>query len=76
LGVVQSTHSLGMVSLWYENGTIHDYVKRNPESNRLKLVNMIIAYSSPVGLIEASLFKWHPELPISTIPSLPLFTGT
>lgn len=47
LGIVQSTHSLGMVSLWYDNGTICEYVKRNPDANRLKLLIQVasgIAY--------------------------------
>ncbi|KAF5350134.1 hypothetical protein D9756_009091 [Leucocoprinus leucothites] len=46
-GIVQSPHSIGMVSLWYDNGTICEYVKRNPQANRLKLLIQVasgIAY--------------------------------
>ncbi|KXN83259.1 putative serine/threonine-protein kinase drkD [Leucoagaricus sp. SymC.cos] len=46
-GIVQAPHSLGMVSLWYDNGTICEYVKRNSQANRLKLLIQVacgIAY--------------------------------
>ncbi|KAF9449236.1 kinase-like protein [Macrolepiota fuliginosa MF-IS2] len=46
-GIAQSTHSIGMVSPWYDNGTICEYVKRHPQANKLKLLIQVasgIAY--------------------------------
>ncbi|KAF8151656.1 kinase-like domain-containing protein [Crassisporium funariophilum] len=46
-GIVQSPHSIAMVSQWCDNGTICHYLKQNPEANRLKLLIQVasgIAY--------------------------------
>ncbi|TFK19230.1 kinase-like protein [Coprinopsis marcescibilis] len=40
-GIVQSAHSFGMVSPWYSNGIIPDYVKANPLADRLKLLKQV-----------------------------------
>ena len=38
VGVTMSETQFAMVSDWMENGNISDYVKANPEANRLELV--------------------------------------
>ncbi|ESK95443.1 hypothetical protein Moror_997 [Moniliophthora roreri MCA 2997] len=46
-GLVKRANSVGMVSPWCDNGTLCHYVKRNPSTNRLKLLLQIasgIAY--------------------------------
>lgn len=40
-GIVQSASSFGMVSPWYSNGTICDYLKAMPGVDRLKLLTQI-----------------------------------
>lgn len=39
-GIFQNASSIGMVSPWYSNGIISEYVKVNPEVDRLKLVSL------------------------------------
>ncbi|KAF8882977.1 kinase-like domain-containing protein [Infundibulicybe gibba] len=46
-GIIQSPNSLGMVSPWYDNGTICEYLRKNPEADRVKLLLQVasgIAY--------------------------------
>ncbi|RXW23396.1 hypothetical protein EST38_g2433 [Candolleomyces aberdarensis] len=40
-GIVQSECSFGMVSPWYSNGIICDYLKTRPNADRLKLLTQI-----------------------------------
>jgi len=40
-GIVQSPSSIAMVSQWCDNGTIYQYLKHNPDVNRLRLVRSI-----------------------------------
>ncbi|KAF5331847.1 hypothetical protein D9611_008967 [Ephemerocybe angulata] len=40
-GIVQSASSFGMVSPWYSNGIICDYLKMRPNVDRLKLLTQI-----------------------------------
>ncbi|KAJ3549239.1 hypothetical protein NMY22_g962 [Coprinellus aureogranulatus] len=54
-GIVQSSSSFGMVSPWYLNGVICDYLKVAPDADRLKLlvqiasgVNHLHAHSPPI----------------------------
>ncbi|KAF5347225.1 hypothetical protein D9758_011080 [Tetrapyrgos nigripes] len=37
-GIIQNASSIGMVSLWCENGTIGQFLKRNPDKNKLRLL--------------------------------------
>lgn len=46
-GIIQSTNSIGMVSPWYDHGTICEYVKCNPRADKLQLLIQVasgIAY--------------------------------
>ncbi|KAG2002503.1 TKL/TKL-ccin protein kinase [Coprinopsis cinerea AmutBmut pab1-1] len=45
-GIVQSANSFGMVSPWYCNGIISEYVRKNPGVDRLKL---LIQVASGIG---------------------------
>ena len=39
-GIVQTPHSVGMVSQWCDNGTVSEYLKQNPDADRLMLVGI------------------------------------
>ncbi|KAF9530687.1 kinase-like domain-containing protein [Crepidotus variabilis] len=57
-GIVQSPHSVGMVSQWCENGTLSHYLKENSEVNGLKLLAQVasgIAYLHQMNIIHGDL---------------------
>jgi hypothetical protein len=57
-GIVQSPHSIAMVSQWCDNGTLSCYLKNIPEANRLKLLVQVasgISYLHQINIIHGDL---------------------
>ncbi|KAF8593515.1 kinase-like protein [Ceratobasidium sp. AG-I] len=43
MGVIMFQGRLGMVSMWMENGSLHEYIRKNPDVNRYQLASCLFA---------------------------------
>ena len=48
VGVMMSENRFAMVSHWMANGNINEFIKQNPEADRLKLVCPPFSTSPPL----------------------------
>ena len=57
IGVSMSESHFAMVSEWMENGSISDFLKKNPDANRLELVSLWSKISVCFGLTDVLMTK-------------------